>query len=106
MAVAARRSSQCTSCGACCFTANPEYIQLWSVDRDRLAGRLDEVAHEINGHWFLKMTAGHCDSLTVDRARGLYLCSIYDQRPDACRAFAEDSAACELIRAEALLRRR
>lgn len=106
MAVTARRSSQCTSCGACCFTTDPRYIELWQVDRDRLGPLLATAAQEINGRWFLRMTSGHCDSLTVDRERGLFLCSIYEHRPDACRAFAEDSAACELIRKEALLSRK
>jgi Fe-S-cluster containining protein len=75
------------------------------VDRERLGARLSQVAIELDGRWFLRMTRGHCDSLTVDERAQRYLCAVYELRPDACRAFSEGSRACELIRREALVRR-
>ncbi|MFO0557877.1 MAG: YkgJ family cysteine cluster protein [Polyangiales bacterium] len=108
MAANTRLASQCTSCGACCFTSDPQYIELWSVDRERLGSALDQAAHRINDRWYLKMADGHCRSLRVEtdaQNQQRFLCSIYDRRPDACRAFAEDSRACQLVRADTLARR-
>lgn len=75
------------------------------MDRARLGARLAEVAVELDGRWFLRMTHGHCASLSVDERAQRYLCAVYELRPDACRAFSEGSRACELIRREALVRR-
>jgi hypothetical protein len=78
------------------------------VDRERLGAALEQAAHRINGRWYLQMAHGHCRSLRVEtdaQNHQRFLCSIYDLRPDACRAFAEDSRACQLVRADSLARR-
>jgi hypothetical protein len=38
---------------------------------------------------------GRCAALTIDARDGSYLCSIYDRRPDVCRALERGSPACD-----------
>lgn len=99
-------SVHCTACGACCFNDAQQYIALWQVDRERFGDALDEVAVEHDSQWFLRMTDGHCASLDVVTTTGTdgtstmtFHCTVYEQRPDACRAFQQGSRLCEEVRA-------
>lgn len=100
------RSIDCTACGACCFNDDQRYIQLWSVDRERLGPSLEVVAVERDSQWFLRMTDGHCSALAIGTTVGpdgasnmTFHCTVYESRPDACRAFEQGSRGCEQARA-------
>lgn len=48
---------------------------------------------EIDGRRYLSMTGGHCAQLTAT-AQGRLVCDIYEDRPEACRAFRAGSFEC------------
>jgi Fe-S-cluster containining protein len=81
----------CTACGACCFGGHDRYVALLPQDQDR---PIPEAATtEIDGRRYMKMACGHCAQLTVTEA-GATLCAIYENRPEACRAFRAGSFEC------------
>ena len=47
----------------------------------------------IDGRRYMTMACGHCAQLTVT-AEGATLCAIYEDRPEACRAFRAGSFEC------------
>jgi uncharacterized protein len=103
----------CITCGRCCFTVNEDYIELDEDDWERLDERARALVSEVvDGPWlpedpensaappgwvawaaaqptrlrrFMRLEDGHCAALSLDAAKGLYLCSIYEQRPYVCR---------------------
>jgi Fe-S-cluster containining protein len=92
---------ECTACGACCFDDDDRYVELWSVDQERLGASLHRVAVARDGRLFLRMLEGRCASLRVTQTSSAevtgarsFTCAIYDRRPDACRALARGSRAC------------
>ncbi len=87
-------TEDCTACGACCFTEQADYIELWQVDRDRLGAELARVGVERDGRWHLRMTDGRCHSLVIDPIARRFTCRVYALRPDACRALRPGSAHC------------
>jgi Fe-S-cluster containining protein len=103
---------ECTACGACCFFDDDRYVELWTVDQERLGASLHHVAVERDGRLFLRTLERHCASLRVTQTRSAevtdelsFTCAIYDRRPDACRALARGSRACiEARRAQQRLR--
>jgi uncharacterized protein len=81
----------CTACGACCFGGHDRYVALLPMDRGRsIPG---SATTEVAGQRYMKMACGHCAQLTIT-AEGLTLCAIYDDRPEACRAFRAGSFEC------------
>jgi Fe-S-cluster containining protein len=81
----------CTACGACCFGGHDRYIALLPQDAGRpIPGA---ATAEIEGRRYMKMACGHCAQLTVTET-GATLCAIYDDRPEACRAFRAGSFEC------------
>jgi uncharacterized protein len=52
-----------------------------------------EALREAEGRQFLRMVDGHCAQLTRT-GDGRLICAIYDQRPEACRAFRAGSFEC------------
>lgn len=48
---------------------------------------------EIEGRFFMVMKDGHCAQL-IPRADGSLTCAIYEDRPEACRAFRAGSFEC------------
>ena len=85
----------CTSCGACCFGGHDCYIALLPQDRDRAIPTA--ATTEIAGQRYMTMSCGHCAQLgaTPD---GRLICAIYDERPEACRAFRAGSFECNKAR--------
>jgi uncharacterized protein len=92
----------CSACGACCRD-NRVVIEKSDALRWRRAGRAD-----LAGRAYLRSSGGtvllrllhdgSCVHLTQPRHR----CSIYDVRPDNCRAFPVGSEACLAARLESL----
>jgi hypothetical protein len=56
--------------------------------------RARELTHFIENRCYMRLEDGHCAALVIDAERGLLLCSIYDMRPDCCRALERGSGAC------------
>ena len=95
----------CTSCGACCF-GRRDYVQVFAHDAARLGpARTEElvaapvgeipasVGRESEPKRFMKMTHGHCTALST-ATPGRFLCTVYEDRPELCRALEPGSAAC------------
>lgn len=81
----------CTACGACCFGGHDRYVALLPGDRDRAVPA--SATTEIGGRRYMAMTCGRCAQLTVT-PEGRTLCAIYEDRPEACRAFRAGSFEC------------
>jgi hypothetical protein len=92
---------ECTACGACCFSTLPEYIRVFGVDCDRMDGRARAMTHFIDNQCFMRIEGGRCVALVIETGErqgansgARFLCSIYEQRPDCCRALERGSGAC------------
>jgi hypothetical protein len=106
----------CMDCGACCFSTLPEYVRVFGLDWDRLDDRARELTHFIGNRCFMRIEDGRCAALVIDPEARRFTCSIYEMRPDCCRALERGMGAClgelhekaerPLIAVEALLRRR
>ena len=83
-------SFDCVSCGACCFSRNPRYLQLLPWDTSR---NLPPESHFTeDGRTYVKFDCGHC--VHLDLSNGKAVCQVYDARPEACRAFRAGSFEC------------
>jgi hypothetical protein len=92
----------CTSCGVCCFSTLPEYIRVFGVDWDRMSERARELTEFIENRCYMRVVhdaatpgGSHCAALVVAPGAALaFTCSIYDERPDCCRALERGSGSC------------
>ena len=92
----------CVACGACCFSRNPRYLVLLPEDRER---DLPQDSLVIDGERsFVDFSCGYCVHLQLDLTAGQAICTVYDNRPEACRAFRAGSFECgKAIRANGIL---
>jgi len=90
----------CVACGACCFSRNPRYLVLLPEDRER---DLPKDSLIVDGERrFVDFSCGHC--VHLDLTAGQAICTVYDNRPEACRAFRAGSFECgKAIRANGIL---
>lgn len=94
------KAFDCVSCGACCFSRNPRYLKLLPWDASR-ALPPDGLFSE-NGETYVKFECGHCVHLNL--SNGKAACSVYENRPEACRAFRAGSFECvKAIRANGIM---
>jgi len=91
---------ECTSCGTCCFSRTQDYLRVMGIDYDRLGDDAETWVHFIGQRAYMKMTDGHCSALIHDDERNLFLCSIYERRPDVCRWLERGSGQCRAERTE------
>jgi Fe-S-cluster containining protein len=91
--------SGCTSCGACCFSTLETYLRVTGEDYARLGDRAAELVAWRGNRAYMRMEDGRCAALRVDRAAGRFLCAVYDERPEICRALQPESRECEGERA-------
>ncbi len=95
---------ECLSCGACCFSRLPDYVRVTGEDYARLGAEADALTHFVGNRCFMKMSGGHCAALRIDGARAQFFCSVYETRPETCRALERGSAACSAERYEKSVR--
>ena len=91
---------ECTKCGVCCFSHAPDYLRVFGSDYERLGEAGKPFTHFIGNRVFMRLEDGHCAALTYDQTSARFLCSIYEQRPDVCRALERGSGHCAAERAE------
>ena len=91
---------ECLSCGTCCFSRLSEYVRVEGTDHARMADRAEELTTFLGNRCYMRMHEGHCAALVVDEASGRFVCSIYETRPEICRALARASPACQAERHE------
>lgn len=80
----------CVSCGACCFSRNPNYLVLlpWDISRTLPA----DSVFSANGQSYVRFDCGYC--VHLDLSEGRAVCGVYEDRPEACRAFRAGSFEC------------
>lgn len=87
-------SFDCVSCGACCFSRNPRYLQLLPWDAARSLP--PESLFTEGARTYVKFDCGHC--VHLDLTGGKAVCGVYEDRPEACRAFRAGSFECQKAR--------
>ena len=80
----------CVSCGACCFSKNPKYLSLLNWDASRQLP--PESLFQEGEVTYVRFDCGHCTHLQL--GAGKAVCGVYDDRPEACRAFRAGSFEC------------
>ena len=94
------KAFDCVSCGACCFSRNPRYLKLLPYDAARTLPP-DSLIHE-GGETYVSFACGHC--IHLDLSNGKAACGVYEDRPEACRAFRAGSFECaKAIRANGIM---
>jgi len=93
MAIFAEDLPGCTSCGACCFFEEPDYLRVLGVDNERLGERAAELTHSIEDRSYMRLSEGHCIALQIHPS-GRFVCSVYEDRPDVCRSLVRGSGLC------------
>lgn len=94
--------TECTSCGACCFSRTPDYLRVFGTDYERLDVDAERLTHTIENRVYMRLSDGHCAALRVVAETGQFLCSVYERRPDVCRWLERGSGYCRAERAEKL----
>ena len=84
------KAFDCVSCGACCFSRNPRYLALLPWDAARALPPESLFAED--GQTYVKFACGHC--VHLDLSGGRAACGVYEDRPEACRAFRAGSFEC------------
>jgi hypothetical protein len=87
----------CRRCGVCCFSSLPTYVPVTGADWSRLGDAAERLAHFIGHRAFMRMGADRCAALVVAPTAGSaveFSCSVYEQRPQACRDLARGSPQC------------
>lgn len=90
----------CRRCGACCTSPSARHVPVTGADYEALGDRAEELTDWTESHAFMRMTGGHCIALSIepDSVR----CTIYETRPEICRALERGGPACEVERAHKL----
>jgi uncharacterized protein len=96
--------TECTTCGACCFSRTPDYLRVFGTDYERLDADAERLTHSIENRVYMRLSDGHCAALRVEPETGRFLCGIYERRPDVCRWLERGSGYCRAERAEKLER--
>ena len=91
---------ECTRCGACCFSQSLDYLRVFGGDYERLGDDAAHLTHFIDNRAFMRLEDGHCAALTFDAPTEQFRCSVYERRPDVCRALERGSGHCAAERAE------
>lgn len=87
----------CLRCGACCFSRLERYARVTGADHARLGDAAEQLSVFIGNQCYMRMHEGHCGALLLDAA-GSYVCSVYELRPEVCRALGRESSACDAER--------
>ncbi len=95
-----RNVPECTKCGVCCFSHAPDYLRVFGSDYERLGDHAARLTHFIGNRAYMRLEDGHCAALTYEAEGGRFLCSVYEERPDVCRALERGSSHCAAERAE------
>jgi Fe-S-cluster containining protein len=87
-------SLECQICAACCFSGALRYVPVTGADYARLGDRAEDLVHFIGNKAFMRMLKHHCSALEFETITSKFSCSVYEQRPEACRELQSGSSAC------------
>lgn len=85
---------ECLACGVCCFSEQPRYVPVSGDDYERLDADAERLTHFLGNKCFLRLEEGHCAALRLEPASGLFVCTIYERRPQPCRDLERGSPQC------------
>lgn len=85
---------ECLACGACCFSRLDAYVAVTGADHARLGERADDLVTFRGNRAFLRMVDGRCASLALALSTRELVCSVYELRPEVCRALERGSPEC------------
>lgn len=88
----------CTACGVCCFSSLETYVRVMGTDWTRLGDQAERFARFIGNRAYMAMEHGHCTALKIEKSLNgdpVYLCQVYEQRPQICRDLNRGSRECE-----------
>ena len=91
---------ECLACGTCCFSRDPRYVRVSGDDHARLGEDAERLTVFIGNRAYMRMEDGHCAALVIDREARRFVCTVYETRPETCRALERGSPACEGERVE------
>lgn len=104
-------SYDCQTCGACCHSpwTGDGYVTLYEIDISRLSGTGMAIIEQVQGYGDSPAVIPKLGTrLDGDRQRlcqaflgsigATCLCTIYDQRPEACRRFEVGGSLCRDLR--------
>ena len=85
-------SSDCLTCGACCSSDSDTYVEVSRGDFEAMDVPARDLVVGVGDDRYMGMADGHC---VASRVLGrLFLCTIYEKRPTACRELLRGSPAC------------
>lgn len=84
-------AESCAVCGACCREG---FDRVEVRPRDLVRRRHAALVADDSWGTFIPRPGGRCAALTGDGSTAAYRCSIYEDRPAACREFALGGSAC------------
>ena len=84
----------CRDCGRCCFDEDATYLPVFFVDLDRMSEHTRAFTRTEEGRTYMSLREGRCAALTIDPVAGRFVCGVYEERPDVCRALQRGSAQC------------
>jgi Fe-S-cluster containining protein len=84
----------CLACGTCCFSNLETSVRVTGDDYARLGDGVDRYVHFVGNRAYMRLDGPHCAALRVDVEANLFVCTVYEQRPDACRELARESPHC------------
>jgi uncharacterized protein len=93
----------CLSCGTCCFSTLERYVPVSGDDHARLGDAADELVTWVGNRAYLRLEDGHCAALaiettrpgtSIDRGAARFICTVYERRPQICRALERGSPEC------------
>ena len=84
----------CLSCGACCFSNLETSVRVTGDDYERLGELAERLVHFVGNRAYMRLEGPHCAALRIEVDSRIFVCSVYEQRPDACRQLARESAEC------------
>ncbi len=85
---------ECLACGACCFSSEADYLQVFEVDAARLGADCAALTVSVGAARYVAMKDGHCAALSLELELGSTACTLYPRRPDVCRHLQRGSAQC------------
>jgi Fe-S-cluster containining protein len=85
---------ECLACGTCCFSNEERYLRVSGDDYARLGDDAERLVHFIGHRAYMRLEDGHCAALAIDREARAFVCTVYDRRPETCRALERGSPEC------------
>lgn len=83
----------CLECGTCCFSDAETSVRVTGDDYARLGGSAEDLVQFIGNRAYMRLVDGHCAALRIETS-GRFACTVYENRPDACREVERGSPQC------------